>query len=413
MRRNILIYLPFILLLLANPFFAQDFSIKSLRVYSSIDELVFPLIDIQDETKNSITIEFDVDGRYEPNLNIVFKYCDSEWQPYDNNFLKNPGYNTAYNLWFERLPLNARGASYNYKGKFPNQAVNFPFSGKWKFFIVDSQNEEKIFGEGKFFVVNPEVGLNVTLTRSRQEGLSPDIVSLGRTFDLRTSLILPDSLFNTNLRKIEIFENRKFAYPIVINRFDNTSHKFFEWNGSNRFTFIARSIRPGNEYRRADIRDVGRFVYPNTNAQFDGIETSNMFKKLNRDWNGATLLMNYKNDNAEYLNVNFRIRPPENITSPVFLVGSFNNWIVSPKYEMFDDNGLLNLTIELKRGVYEYQYVTVDFVNGNIENIDWNILEGNFWETDNEYHIFLFYESTDFGGYDKIIGYKRIKSGDL
>jgi len=413
MRRNILIFLPFILILSVNSFFSQDFSIKSLRVYSSADELAFPLIDLQDDSKNSITIEFDVDSRYEPNLNIVFKFCDSDWQPYDNNFLKNPGYNTAYNLWFDRLPLNVRGAKFHYKGRFPNQLVTFPFSGKWKFFIVDSQNEDKIYADGKFFVVNPEVKLNVTLTRSRKEGLNPEIASLGRIFILRTSLTLPDSLFNTNLRKVEIIENRKFAYPIIISRFDNTIQKFFEWNGSNRFTFTAGEIKPGNEYRRTDIRDVGRFVYPKTNAQFDGVETSNMFKKLNRDWNGATLLMNYRNDNAEYLNVNFRIRPPENITSPVFLVGSFNNWIVSPKYEMFDDDGLLNLSIELKRGVYEYQYVTGDFVNGEITNIDWNILEGNFWETDNEYHIFLFYESTDLGGYEKIIGYKRIKSGDL
>ena len=40
-------------------------------------------------------------------------------------------------------------------------------------------------------------------------------------------------------------------------------------------------------------------------------------------------------------------------------------------------------------------------------------LEGNFWETGNNYHIFLFYNEEQLGGYDKIIGYKQIYSGDL
>ena len=68
----------------------------------------------------------------------------------------------------------------------------------------------------------------------------------------------------------------------------------------------------------------------------------------------------------------------------------------------------MNFSVQLKRGVYDYQYVTGKIVNDRVENIDWEILEGNFWETENEYYIFLYYQTVEKGGYDKIIGYKKI-----
>lgn len=412
MRRNILIDL-FLLFVLSSYTFASDFQIKSLRVYSSIDQTEFPLIDLRDSTKGSISIEFDVQSAHITNLNILFRFCDADWKPYENIFLLNPGYNTEYNIWFERLPQRVAGARYHYQGSFPNRNVTFPFSGKWKFFIVDSQNPNEIYAEGKFYVVYPEVKLNVKIDNERSQGYDSDLANLNYTYSIQSSFLLPDSLFSAYIKSVEVIENRKLHYPISINRNQLTQTRFFEWNGSNSFTFIARDIKPGNEYRQADLRDYNRYNSQNVNAQYDGIETSNFFRKGRRDFNGASFLADFRNEYAEYLDVNFRIRPPENITKPVFLVGSFNNWQVLPQYEMFDDNGLLNLKIELKRGLYDYQFVAADIYNDGIQNIDWFILEGNFWETVNEYHIFLFYESTEKGGYDKIIGYRKIKSGEL
>jgi hypothetical protein len=412
MRRNFLILFTLILIGGSNSF-ASDFILKSLRVYSSLGQTEFPIIDLKDSTRNSITIEFDILSVSIPNLNIIFKFCDSQWIPYENVFLLNPGNNTEYNIWFERLPQRITGARYHYQGSFPNRNVSFPFSGKWKFFIVDSQNPKQIYGEGKFYVIYPEVKINVSINRERAQNFNAELANLNYTYSIQSSFILPDSLFPSNVKSVEVIENRKLNYPIIIDRrqFDRT--RFYEWNGSNRFTFIARDLRPGNEYRQTDLRDYNRFNTKDVNAQLDGIETSNFFRKLRSDLNGASFITDFRNEYSEYLNVNFRIRPPENITQPVFLVGSFNNWQVLPQYEMFDDNGLLNLKIELKRGLYDYQYVVANYKNRSLENIDWNILEGNYWDTSNEYHIFLYYESNEKGGYDKIIGYRKIKSGEL
>ena len=386
---------------------AQDFYIRSLRCYTTSDQTSMPVID----ESQTITIEFDVLSSSIPNLSIYFRFCDSNWQPYDNAFLVNPVYNTERNLYFERLPSTVKGARFRYSGKFPNQNVSFPFSGKWKYYIVDSQDNTLIYASGNFYVVMPKINLNVRIFKERLEGQNPTDPSLGRTIAIKTNLTLPDSLFQSQLKKVEIIENHKIFEPIIIDRKTTSISRYYEWNGSNRFSFVARQLKPGNEYRQTDFRNVNRFPQDNINAQYIGVETSDFFKRNPPDFDGGSELSDYRDRYSDYLTVNFKLRPPENIKSPVFLVGAFTNWVVSPEYEMFDDNGLMNIAIQLKRGAYDYQYVTADYVNGDITNIDWYALEGNFWETQNAYYIFLFYETTDSGGYDQIIGFKKIRSG--
>lgn len=392
---------------------AFDPQIKSLRVYSSGDQISFPVIDQSDPDKGSITIDFDVQSDYMPNMNIIFKFCDADWNTYDNVFLSNQMYNTETNLWFERLPDNIRGAGYHYNGSFPNTNVTFPFSGNWKFFIVDAFNKSLILGSGRFFVVYPQVKLNIKVAREGLQGDMEEIASTGRTIILRTNFILPDSLFASNVKRVEIITNRKFNYPIIIDRNSYSADRFFEWDAGSKFSFIARNIRPGNEYRTTDIRDIGKYNAPPVYAHFGETELSNLFTLGRRDFNGASYLLDFRNNQADYLKVTFRIRPPDDIRSSIFLVGSFNDWKVLPEYEMYDDDGMMNLSVELKRGVHEYQYVTGQIVNGVVENINWEILEGNFYQTENEYNIFLFYNAEEKGGYDKIIGYKKIKTGVL
>jgi hypothetical protein len=412
MRRNILKLLSFFLVG-SSIIFGSGFEIKSLRIYSSSDQISFPIIDTTNPTLGTITIEFDIQSATMPNLSILFKFCDTSWNPYENAFLYNPGYNTENNLWFDRLPSTVSAARFHFKGSFPNHNVTFPFSGKWKFFIVDSQNRNKIFAEGKFYVVLPEVKLSVRIDKEKSQSYNSSFEQLNKTISIWNSFDLPDSLFSAYIKSVEIVENRKINYPIMILRNENRADRFFSWNGSSQFTFVARDLKPGNEYRQTDIRDYNRFNTKKINAQYDGIEVSNLFRKGTRDLNGSSDLIDYRNEHADYHFVNFKIRPPENINKPVFLVGAFNNWHVLPEYELYDDNGLLNLQIELKRGIYDYQFVTADLDEKGIANVDWNILEGNFWETENEYHIFLFYESQEKGGYDKIIGYNKIKTGEL
>ena len=359
MRRNILtstktLFIFFVILLFTGDLSAQDFLIKSLRVYSSADQTSFPLIDNTDGGEGQITIEFDLQSSYMPYLNIVFKFCDSNWQPYDNAFLANPMYDTERNIMFDRVPSNIQGASYHYRGEFPNNNVQFPFSGKWKFFIVDSQNKNLVYASGKFYVVKPSVQLNFSVDK---EGLQGDISQasiLQRSISISSGFTLPDTLFAANVLKVEIVQNRKIDYPIVIDRLLFNHDRYYEWNAANKFTFTARNIRPGNRYRETDLRNYSKYNTPTVEAKLGEFETSSLFTRRAYDIHGGTILEDFKNTRADYMNVVFRLRAPEDVKDPIYLVGSFTDWKVLPDFEMYDDNGMMNLTIPLKRGVYDY-----------------------------------------------------------
>lgn len=410
MIKNIVFVIVF-WLLSVSVILPQKLEIKSLRVYSAV-EISFPILTPLEEQNQQITIEFDVASDMLPNLNIVFRYCDKNWNPYNNLFLLNNGKNIEYDLDFDILPFTCEDARYHYKGTFPNEnnLVDFPFSGKWMFFITDVQDTSKVYASGKFYVVYNDVKMNVNLKKEMLEEKSYSPLETGRIFNLTSSFDLPEELFPVYVDQVEIIQNKRIDAPIIVDRTFNTNARQYTWNADRRFSFTARDIYPGNEYRQTDFRNSNKFISKNINAQFEGYDISRFYKIGSRDLNGGYLLLNYKNDFATYLNVNFRIKPPEEFLGDIFIVGSFNNWKPSLENKLENNGGIFSKTIQLKRGIYDYQFVTGYFMNGKIKDENWIYLEGNFWETNNEYHVFLYYKDPNYGGYDRIIAVKTITS---
>ncbi len=392
--------------------FSQNVIIKSLRAYTTGDETSLPVISYSPEGGNNITIEFDVESEFIPSLNVVFRYCDKDWNPTDNLFLINYGKNIAYFLDLVNLPTTVEDAKYRFKGNFPSDFadVEFPFSGKWMFFITESNDTSVVYASGRFYVVNEEVVMRTTIKREQLEDKVYFPADLAKVFNVTTEFSLPDELFPAFVTHVEIIENQKVTRPIIVDKNFNTNQRQFYWDGNRKFTFTARDILPGNEYRQVDLRNINVFNSKNVKAQFDGIEYSRFFKEPPKDLNGGSILTNFRDEFANYLNVAFSVRPPDEITGNVFLTGAFNNWQLLPEYEMANDGGLYTKTISLKRGIFDYQYVLADVINSSIKNENWVVLEGNTWETTNVYHVFLYYEDQNYGGYDKVIGYSKIIS---
>lgn len=402
------IFVIYIILLSETVFLQQ---VKTLRVYSSQGEISFPIIILEKNNSQKLIIEFDVDSDVLPNMNIVFKFCNRDWIPYSNIFLQNYGKNVEHDLDFEILPFTCKDARYHFKGVFPNSNdfVDFPFSGKWMFFITDVQDTSKIYASGKFFVINySDVNILITAKRESLEDKTANAIELARIVNVTCSFNLPKDYFPNYVDHIEIIQNRKINLPYIVNRTFNTNTRQYSWNGDRKFSFTIRDIFPGNEYRQADFRDINKFNSENINANFAGFDMSRFFQFGKRDFNGGFILTNYKNDFAEYLNVNFRVKPPEEFEGDIFLVGPFNNWTVSSDFKMEINNGIYSKVVRLKRGVYDYQYVTGFKSNEKIVNENWIYLEGNFWETSNEFHAFLWYNDPNYGGYDRIIGFNKI-----
>jgi hypothetical protein len=95
----------------------------------------------------------------------------------------------------------------------------------------------------------------------------------------------------------------------------------------------------------------------------------------------------------------------------LYVFGALTDWRILPEARMKKNpkTGLWETSLVLKQGYYNYQYVYVPYDNSQI--IDETYIEGNHWETKNEYTIFLYYQEEG-TSYDKLIGYKTLKMGD-
>jgi len=385
---------------------AQEPIIKSLQVYPNNNITGLPVVRFG--TNDKLNIEFDVEAEEEPSFSIVFKFCDDNWTQYTDIGLIGIGDNTLYNVDVERLPMTTEGAEYHVKESFPKGDVEFLRSGNWKFFITDPQDTSIVYDWGEFYVVENLFELKTNIQDWRREGRISSNSELDRVLNLKVGFQIPDSLSPFKVKYVKIIKNLETSNSIILPKESFSTTKGYEWDGANSFTFITRDLEPGNEYRQTNLLDHHRFQYPVTRAQFDGIEYSRFYEFGKRDFNGGFKLMNKNNQYADYLTVKFEFRPPEKMYDDIFIVGSFTNWEVLPWFKLNDKDELYSINLELKRGIYDYQYVTGRIKDDNVTDIDWRIFEGNFWETNNVYSIFVYYKEPDFGGYDKIIGYKRL-----
>lgn len=105
---------------------------------------------------------------------------------------------------------------------------------------------------------------------------------------------------------------------------------------------------------------------------------------------------------ADYVVVHFTLDFPELMNGDIYVDGDFTSNSRDDRYRMrFDpESRLYTLSIPLKQGSYNYQYVAVK--DGEKKGVT-SLIEGDKYETQNEYDVSVFYRSPT-GRADRLIG---------
>ena len=93
----------------------------------------------------------------------------------------------------------------------------------------------------------------------------------------------------------------------------------------------------------------------------------------------------------------------------VYMFGAISDWQAQEEFRMQYDEDLSAyfLKVLLKQGFYNYIYVLA----GEEGKIDQNSVDGNWYESHNEYTILVYYRP--FGArYDRLVGAKTIDSNN-
>ena len=382
---------------LQNLVFTQSTIVNSIKVKSNghlKSNFIFDKNDV-------INISFDILGKKKGDYYYTITHCDYKWNSSDiSKFEYIDGYDDIRisNYFFSQ---NTYQSYTNFNFQIPNQRLKIKLDGNYIINVFD-QNNNQIF-QRKIVVKDNIYNGIINVTRSKEIIDSPYSQNLQVVFNNLDNVIFNSTsdykLFivkNNNLKSSKIFSIPRLQTGLKL-IYDNLK---FE-GGSEYLYFDSKNILlTSNEIKRVDFKK----IY-NTTLYTDFEES---VYTLQPDLNG-TFILNAdcfeKNICADYSNVVFSLRTNKNYENDIFIIGEFNNNVLSEKYKMKKETkNYYTKDIVLKQGLYNYKYV-IKTKNG-FKDLS------NFWQTENNYKAIL-YEKKITDRYYKIIGFGENNSNKI
>jgi hypothetical protein len=377
------------------------YNIKTVSFVQS-NENVVPIFKLGDG------FQFQFDDLFGNEANYYFEivHCDYNWNPTDipkTDYMK--GFDGQRILEYENS-INTLQIYSHYKLPIPNQYMQLRISGNYVLKILNESKE--VILSRKFIVYEDLVTVPMQIRRARTANY------LDYKHNVEFSIKSQAINFQNPLKnvKIVLFQNGQLNTAIknivpqytigndLIYKYDTQTQY---WAGNEFLYFDNSDIRSaGNNISRVDSNNG---IY-NTNLYTNNARANYPYS-VTPDVNGNFVVRNIggtKNEiEADYAWVYFSLSAPTFMKNKgVYVTGLFNNYSLSPEYKM-DFNKEKNTyekAILIKQGFTNFQYQIADD-KGTIDAE--NAIDGNFWQTENEYTILVYYRQNN-DRYERVIG---------
>lgn len=339
-------------------------------------------------------------------------HCDAYWKrsssiseiDYLSGFNDNPidDYASSLNTTVEYT---------HFAINMPNNDVNVKLSGNYVVEVYEDGAPDEVLLTACFSVVEPQVSI------------APSITSNTDIDTNKGHQQLSFSILHQNLNIRDPFTELKiFAWQN--NRLDTERHQIKPtYVSSDRLIYEHNRnliFEAGNEYRRFETSsyrynglNVEHIEYNRPNYTMyivpDKIRAGRSYS-YDQDQNGRFYIRsNDTNDSeveSDYFNTVFTLPMDSPIGEDIFINGNFTDNNFTDKYRMKydEEHRQYYIALLLKQGLYNYQYLTKSGASYSTAKI-----EGNYFETENEYQIFVYYRPSG-QRYDSLIGVQNIQS---
>ena len=377
------------------------YNIKTVSFIQS-NENVIPIFKLGD----GFQFQFDDLFGNEANYYYEILHCDYNWKPTEipkTEYLK--GFDGQRIQNYENS-INTLQIYSHYKLAIPNQFTQLLISGNYILKVLD-ENKEVLFSR-KFILYEDFATIPIQIRRARtanylefKHNIEFSIKSLLINFQNPLKnvkvVLLQNGQFNTSIKNIAP------QYTIgndLIYRYD-TQTQF--WAGNEFLYFDNNDIRAaGNNISR--INSSGGIYSSNL---YTNNARANYPYSVTPDINGNFVVRNISATKSEiesdYAWVYFSLSAPAFMKNKsVYITGMFNNYSLSPESKMDFDakNNIFEKAILIKQGFTNYQFQVADD-KGNIDAE--NAIDGNFWQTENEYTLLVYYRDNN-DRYERVIG---------
>ncbi|MGR7813291.1 type IX secretion system plug protein [Lacinutrix undariae] len=398
----------FIVLLISGSIFSQveevnppDY-IGAITFRGSTNESQLPILKLG----QALLLEFDVLNGDEDDFYYIIEHYNFDWTPSQLS-------KSEYLSGFDNQRIRDYENSFNtyqiyshYNLEIPNtQTRGLLKTGNYLISIYDDY-DELVFTR-KFMIYEDQLSVGVDIKRSRDVSFIGDKQSVDFTISSNSlnltnpsetvkTMVIQNNNLNTAITTL------KPQYTLgneLIYRY--TSESSF-WAGNEYLYFENKDIRAANVgVQFIDLRDIyHNFLFVNT-------ERASRPYTYNPDINGNFLITALDTDNADieadYTMMHFALRyEPLPLDTSIYVYGNFNNYALNETNKMvFDPNSeTYKTSFKLKQGFYNYKYVVVN----NKGIIDEGKIGGNFYQTENNYKVLVYYRNLG-ARYDELIGY--------
>ncbi|WP_178983522.1 type IX secretion system plug protein [Winogradskyella helgolandensis] len=384
--------------------------IKTITFKSNTTEGQLPVLKLGE----SLTLEFDALTGNEEDFYYIIEHFNFDWTP--SNLVKSEylsGLDNQRILDYENS-FNTYQIYSHYNLTIPNtQTRGLLKSGNYMISIYDDYDE--LMFSRKFMVYENGANVGVSVKRSRDvkviaEKQSVDLVittdgtNLNNPLETIKTVIIQNNNLNTAITDL------KPQYTLgneLIYRYD-TESAF--WGGNEYLFFENKDVRAANVgVQYIELEDLyHNYLYTN-------ISRKNRPYTYNPDINGNFLVTVIDRDNpdieADYVMVHFSLLQDELKDKNIHVYGNFNYYTIEPLTQMLynPESKRYEIIMLLKQGFYNYKFVTVDQKTGDIDE---GAISGNFWQTENNYKVLVYYR--DLGSrYDRLIGFGEATSVDI
>ena len=418
-------FLAFLLLLSACSVFGQEFnlpcddldykeSVRTVLLYADGNQNKDPLIPL-DQPVQRLTLSFDLLGTEGDVLNYTFIHCSNDWYPTE---FQRYNYATGYDYGridaFE-FSRNTLIDYVHYHLSFPEADMMPVVSGNY-LLIVYGVDLDDVYFTRRFMVLDEKASIHASVPRYC------DDLSLSDTHQQLNIQVSMPSIMGANIQQysnLVIRQNGRwdnatlglkpsFVYPEYIS-YEHSPLTVFE--ASNQY----RRINFSNFYFQSE--NIARIYQTDDYYVVDYATCESRARKpyvTYEDIHGEKYIYianegRETDTEADYAWVNIFLRWPYPLENEdVYVMGAANGWRFDERNLMHYDNNLHGYLCQmlLKQGYYNFLFATVDRDNGMVST---ELTEGNHWDTDNLYKVYLYYYNSN-KGYDELIGYTTVNS---
>lgn len=390
-------------------------NIQTVLLYKAGFELSPPVIQLHSGEKLVLAFD-DLDADYKQ-YRYTFLHCDADWKKSDIQPMEYiSGY---YDDLIEdyTYSYNTTVPYVNYSVSFPNENIRITKSGNYVLRVfLDSDQDQNVILTRRFMVYEPLVTV---------EG------KIANTYDLNLRYTHHQVSFRVLSENYYMSDTYRNLHVVVMQngRWDNVIKNIQPRNivgNEYNYSLIEELAFPaGNEFRYLDMKTLKYNTDRMQSLQYtyDGYQVYVMTDlPRNRgnyiyeeDINGRRLIAaNDTRDSyseGDYAWVHFLLPYyPPLAEGNLYVAGGFSDWQYNPENLMIYNKGLRAYEgkVFLKQGYYNYAYV---FLPNHSRTGDLTFIEGSYWETGNEYSIFVYYQQQgDF--YDRLVGLGFLMSGE-